>query len=483
MSQLRIASVNGVLWSGLERFGSQLTLLVTQMILARLLNPTIFGLVGLSMIFVNFSTILISSGLGSSIVQKKKITENDLSTAFYVCVLLSVVLYLIILFFSDIFSDIFSSPELSIYVPVLSLNIIIASLGVVHNNLLIRNVDFKSISFIGVVSSILSSCFGIIIALFGGGIIALIVQILSLNIIRLFLLYYKCKWKPKTVFSFDSFIDLYNFGWKILASSILDVVYDSFFTFVIGRYYSINKLGLYTQANKLQQVPSTTIASVIGSVTFSVMSKLQEDFDRLKESYIRVLSMNVFICIPLMFFMILFAHPLITITFGQKWDGAIVFFQILSVGAMFYPLKNICLSFFNAIGRSDVYLKINLIEKIVMTIGIFSSFYFGLNFLVVVQSLCKLLVFLVSVIYIRKIFNVSFFDHLKVFVFPFITSFFIIFIVFNLGVNHSNIALLILQVLLFCFLFLSICFIIKPKVFLEVKNLFMQYVFKSKNND
>lgn len=364
MSSLKDKTVKGVIWSAVDRFSAQGIQFVFSILIARLLVPEDYGVVAMLGIFMAVSQTFIDSGFGAALIRKVDRTEEDFSTVFYFNIIVATVFYFVLFFAAPAIANFYNTPLLESITKVVALNLIISSLSGIHNAKLSIAIDFKSRAKISIVSTILTGTVGLWMAYNGYGVWALVVQNLFSSAIRTVLLWVIVKWYPKLVFSWKSFKELFSFGSKLLASALLDTLYNNIYTLVIGKVFSPTTLGVYSKANALAKFPSSNITSVLQSVTFPVLSTIQNEEDRLADAYKRFLKIAAFVVFPLMIGLSAVADPFIRLVLTDKWEGAIYLLQIMCFWMMWYPIHAINLNILQVKGRSDYFLKLEIIKKI-----------------------------------------------------------------------------------------------------------------------
>jgi len=357
---VRSQIVHGVFWNALEKFSLQGVTFVISVVLARLLSPSDFGLIGMLGVFMAVTGAFVSSGLGSALVQKHNCTAIDYSTVFTVNVVVSCIACAILFFAAPYISDFYHEPILVPITRVLGINVVLGALNMVHRSQLTIRVDFKSLAKINVISTIISGTIGIAMAYSGFGVWSLVGQYLAGTICGIVLCPIYSKWKPSIRFSMDSFRQLFGYGSKLLVTGIYSVVINNISTLFIGRTYTSADLGFYTKANQTPSTISGFIYGVLGSVTFPVMSEVKEDKDRMLRLYKKALFTTAMFVFPLMMLFCMLSKPFIVIVFTEKWLPCLVMMQLYCFARMFTPLSALNISVLNASGRSDLFMWMDL---------------------------------------------------------------------------------------------------------------------------
>lgn len=361
---LKAKTVNGVIWSSIDRFTTQGIQFVFSILIARLLLPSDYGVVAMLGIFMAVSQCFIDSGFGTALVRKLDRTEVDFSTVFYFNNIVAVLFYALLWLASPYIAAFYDLPLLEDVTKVVGLNLIIGTLGGIQNAKLSIAIDFKTRAKISVITTIFTGVVGLYLAYRGYGVWALVFQGLSSNILRTLLLWVYVKWRPQWVFSWKSFREMFSFGSKMLASGLLDTIYNNIYTIVIGKCFNSAALGVYSRADGLAQFPSSNITGVLQAVTFPVLSSIQNDEERLAVGYKKLLRLSAFVIFPAMVGLAAVADPFIRLALTDKWEGAIRFLQIICFSMMWYPIHAINLNLLTATGRSDYFLKLEVIKKV-----------------------------------------------------------------------------------------------------------------------
>ncbi|MBN2598112.1 MAG: MOP flippase family protein [Marinifilaceae bacterium] len=403
MSELKSQTIKGVFWSFLEKFGSQFILLISQVILARLLEPEDFGLIGMLAIFIGVSQAFIDSGFDNALIQKKDVNQTDYSTVFYFNIAIGFVLYFLLFAAAPYIADFFHQPLLIDLTRVVCLVLAVNSFGLIHLVKFKIEMNFKSIAQVVVIANFLSAFVGIGMALLNFGVWALAGQIIGIYFFRTVLFWVKSTWRPSFIFSIQSFNQLFRFGSKLLLSGIISQTFENIYLMVIGRMFSASALGFYSQAKKLQQVPVTTLAQVVGNVTFPAFSKIQDDNEKLKQGFRKLIKLLVFINFPLMLGLAVIAKPLLVLVLGVKWLPSVPYFQLLCIAGMIYTLHTSNLNILKVKGRSDLFLILEVVKKLIVIIAIVIGLNWGIMGLVIGQICTSFISFFINAFFTGKL--------------------------------------------------------------------------------
>ena len=372
---LKQKTVSGLLWSFIDQFAVMGVSFITGIILARLLSPREFGLIGMITVFIAVSESFINSGFSSALIRKKDCTDTDYSTVFYFNLAAGVLFFLILFFAAPEIAKFFDEPGLKLIVQVLGLILIIDSFTLIQRTILTKRVDFKLQARISIISSVISGTIAIVMAFKGFGVWSLVVQRLTKQGLNSLMLWLWNRWKPLFVFSTQSFKELFGFGSKLLVSGLIDTLYRNIYYLVIGKYFSAQELGYYTRADEFQKIPSQNLNGIIGRVSYPVLASMQDDKPRLKNNYQKLIRSTMFITFVLMLGMAAVADPMVITLIGENWRPSIIYLQMLCFVGMMYPLHALNLNMLQVFGRSDLFLKLEIIKKIlavpIIIIGIF----------------------------------------------------------------------------------------------------------------
>lgn len=416
MGELRDKTVSGVKWSAIGRFSTQGIGFLIGLILARLLSPADYGVVGMVGIFFAIAQTFIDSGFGSALIRKNDCTDADYSTAFYFNALVGLLCCLLLSLAAPFIAEFFNTPILSDIVVVMSINMFIGSLSIVQGTRLTAAIDFKSQAKISLVTTLLSGILGITLAYNGYGVWSLVWQGVFANLLRTVLLLFTTKWYPKWQFSMHSFKYLFNFGSKILTASLLHTVYANMTTLIIGKYYSAKDLGYYSRGESLAALPSTNITGILGGVTYPILSKIQNDDKRLiavYRKYIAITSMVIFFCMSLLAAL---AKPFVIAVLTEKWANSIIFLQIFCFALMFDHLCKLNLNILYVKGRSDLVLRLEVIKKTISISMIVAAIPFGVLAICIARAIYTQIAVVINTYYTGKLYGLGYFEQVADFI-------------------------------------------------------------------
>jgi O-antigen/teichoic acid export membrane protein len=363
---LKQQTISGITWSILDNAYTQIITFVVGIILARLLEPKEFGLIGMIMIFIAIAQSFVDSGFSQALIRKKECSDKDYSTVFYFNILVSFLFYLILFFSAGLISSFFNQVELINIIKVMGLSVILNGFGIVQGAQLTKEIDIKTQTKISAIANTASGILSIYLAYIGFGVWSLVWRIMSNNLFRTILLWMWHKWRPQLIFSFQSFKELFGFGSKLLVSGLLNTIFENLYYLVIGKYFSPQQLGYYTRALTFANLPSSNISEVIQRVSYPVLAKMQDNPDAVKSGFKKLIKNTMFITFIFMLIIAAVAKPLILTLIGQKWIQSVIYLQLLSFALMLYPLHVLNLNVLKVKGRSDLFLKLEIIKKILV---------------------------------------------------------------------------------------------------------------------
>ncbi len=406
---LKQKAVKGVAWTSLDQVAALGFGFVIGVILARLLSPSDYGLLAMIGVFNAIAFAFINSGFGNALIRKPDLTENDNSTAFYFNIIAGVVMAGVIWLIAPWVSLFYDKPILTQLLRVEGLLLIISSFTIVQDAQLSRALKFKAKMIINVVSQVIAGVAAVFAAYHGFGVWSLVIQHIVAGIIRMVLLWVFSPWRPRGRWDKASFGYLWGYGSKMLASALLDTIYGNIYPIVIGKFYSAADLGQYTRASGYSSMPATGITNVFRQVTFPVLSQIQNDDERLGHNYRRLLRFAVFIIFPIMMGMAALARPLVISLVTDKWAECVPYLQVLCFAMMWFPVHAINLNLLQVKGRSDLFLRLEIIKKVIITIAIFISVPFGVMGICIGSVCTSLICLAVNTYYTGKLIHVGFF--------------------------------------------------------------------------
>ena len=412
-SQIKHKAIHGMAWTGIGRFVSLGVQFLTGLIIARLLMPSDYGIIGMLAVFMAISYAFLDSGFASALIRKKNCTDLDYSTVFWFDIFISLTLYLLIYVSASFIAEFYHMPILSDVARVVSLTLIIDGLFVVQTAKLNSDLNFKLQSVSVLASSLISGAVGITLAYLQFGVWALVYQDLIAVFVRMVIIWNGSRWRPMFVFSKQSFITLFSFGSKLLGSSLISTIYQNLYTLLIGKFFTPSDVGYYNRGNHFAIFSSQICTEMLLKVNYPILSKLQDDHERLLDAYTKLYRIPMFLYFPLMFGLSALAYPLIDFLLGEKWLLSVPILQILVFAFMWTPLTRLTLTLLNVKGRSDLVLKAEIITKIISFIILFISIPFGILWMCVGYAVSLIITFVINCYYTKRFLGYGFYRHLR----------------------------------------------------------------------
>lgn len=362
---LKQKTFKGVIWSAVERFSTQGVQFLFGILLARLLTPNDYGMIAMLTIFMAVSQTFIDSGFGNALIRKPDRNENDKATVFFFNIFMAAACYAVIFLAAPYVARFYNMPQLADILRILAINLIIQAFGSIQRLNLTIDLNFKMLAKISFSGAVVGGTAGLICAYNGLGVWSLVVQQMTTTSSRVVLFWILVRWRPKSFFNKTSFKSMFGFGSKLLASGLLNTLYDNIYDLIIGKVFSAATLGNYSRASHFANFPSSNITGIFQRVTFPVLSKIQDNPEKLRKGYLKFLNMATLVIFPLMIGLAALAKPFILLALSDKWVDAILILQLICIAQMWYPVHAINLNILQVMGRSDLFLKLEIIKKII----------------------------------------------------------------------------------------------------------------------
>ena len=474
MSQqsLKEKTVKGTMWSAIDNVAQLGVQFVVSIVLARLLSPDDYGLIGIITIFTTVCTTIINGGFSNALIRTQKPTDEDYNTAFICNLLMSILLYAIVFLCSPLIADFFNRQELVALTRVSSFTMIIGALAIVQQTRLTKRIDFKTQTKITLIASILSGIVGIALALMDYGVWALVVQGIVAQSLRTVLLWFFNHWVPSLRFSKESFNRLFGFGWKMMASGILDSLWTQLYQVIVGKFYSPSTLGQYTRAKQFASLFSSNLTSVIQRVTFPVLSDIQDENERMIVAYRRIIKTTMFMTFALMFALGAVSEPLLYCLIGPKWHEAATYLPWICLIGSLYPLHAINLNMLQVQGRSDLFLGLEIIKKIIGIVPLMIGAFIGIFPMLYTSVFTSIICYFLNAYFPGKLLGYSSWMQVKDVALSFVISLIMAVVVYLMKyLPLSNWLILPMQIILGFFFFFFLCKITKIEEYKELKNM------------
>lgn len=378
---LKNKAIKGVGWSFVDNIANSGITFLVGLILARLLSPSEYGIMAMITIFIAISNSIIDSGFSNALIRKVEIKRIDYNTAFLFNLVISFFLYIVLFFVSPLIASFFEESILVEVIRVIGFVLIINALSIIPRTIFVREVNFKTQAKVSLISSILSGFVGISMAIYGMGVWSLVGQQMARQLLNTVFLWTYSRWRPILEFSKSSFQEMFGFGSKLLLSGLIDTIYKNIYYLIIGRFYTATQLGQYTRAEQFNVIFSSNLTSVVQRVSYPVLSSIQDESERLREAYRKVIKTTMLLTFSCMLGLAAIAKPLIIILIGDVWLPAAYLLQIICFSGMLYPLHAINLNILQVKGRSDLFLKLEIIKKIIAVGPIVLGIFCGIKYM------------------------------------------------------------------------------------------------------
>ncbi len=480
VGNIKKKSLNSFVWRMGEGVIAEGMTFIVGMILARLLMPEEFGLVALTGLVLAVVNVFADCGLGQALIQKKTADELDTNTVFFAGLALSVLLYVCVFFMSPFFANIFHQSSISSLIRVSALMLLLSSYNSVQTAKISRALDFKKFFYVGIISSFVSGGVGVCMALSGMGVWALIAQRMSYTLMRTITLYRIVKWFPRLQFSIERFCSLFSYGINLMASGVIGMIFNQMKGFLIGVKYEPSDLSYYNRGESLPSILCNNINGTINQIMLPALSKLQDNPDAMKNGLRRSISLSSFILFPMMFGLVATSDNIITILFSEKWLCAVPFLRVISIGYCFQILSSANLMAVNAIGRSDISLKLEFVKKPIFLLLLLVGMYFGPLTIAMAVAVNSIFAMIINAWPNRKLINYSLMEQWKDLFPQFMIAIFMSVLVGILGMLDINMYVLFLgQVVLGIMVYLGMSKLFKLEAFNYAERTIKEFLRKS----
>ena len=410
---LKSKTLYALSWSFVEAIGLQSVRFVIGIILARLLFPEQFGLIAMLYVFIAVANVFIESGFGAALIQKRDATQIDICSIFYFNIMVGLAVAVLLCLVAPWIAAFYHQPILAPLTRAMSVIVVINSFGLIQSTLLSKQVNFKTQTKVSLLAGGMSGIIGIFLANEGFGVWSLVTQQVCNSLFQTAFLWLFNPWRPALLFSFYALKELFGFGSRLLVSGVLNQLFEHIYYLVIGRIFSATDLGLFTRAKSLQELPSHTISGMVGRVTFPVFSRIQDDPARLKRGMKMALTFLVLVNFPIMIGLAVIARPLVMLLLTEKWAECIPYLQLLCVLGLLFPLHVINLNVLQAIGRSDLFLRLEIIKKILIVINIAVTWRWGITAMIYGMIVLTFISYYLNSYYSGVLLGYSFWEQLR----------------------------------------------------------------------
>lgn len=477
--------VTNFLWRFLERCGAQGVALIVSIVLARLLEPETYGIIAIVTIFTSIMNVFIDSGMGNALIQKKDADDLDFSTVFFFNIFICLILYILMFFGAPVIASFYKMPDLTAVIRVLSITLLISGIKNVQQAYISRRMMFKKFFFATLGGTLIAAFVGIFMAYQGYGVWALVTQQIVNVSIDTLILWFTVKWRPRMIFSLQRLKGLFSFGWKILVSNIINTVYGDIRQLIIGKMYSSRDLAYYNQGKRYTEVVVNNVNVAIDSVLLPTMSKVQDDRSEVKAMTRRSIMVSTYILAPLMVGIAATSRQLVTVLLTEKWLPSVPFLVIFCITFIFYPIHTANLNAIKAMGRSDLYLKLEVAKKAVGIVLLLSTMWFGVMAMALSLLVNSVFSQIINSWPNKKLLNYSYIEQLKDILPSLLLSLFMGILTWGIGylTNFSDLVTLVIQVLLGVFTYYVGSVASKNEAFNYVINIIKSLIKRRNKND
>lgn len=474
---LKNKTIKGVGWSAADALLGQGVTFIVGLVLARLLSPDEYGLIGICLIFTTVLNGIVDSGFSNALIRKKEVTDEDYNTMFTTNMAISIILYVLLFVSAPFVSDFFHRVELTALVRVTGLVLFCNALSITQVTILAKRIDFKTKTKASLVSAVVSGGIGIAMAFMGFGVWSLVTQQLSRQLLYTLSLWVLNKWCPKFTFYKDSFKYMWGFGWKLLASGILNNVWNQLYQVVIGKCYTPSTLGHYTRANDYANLFSANLTSIVQRVSYPVLSEMQDNKERMVLGYRKLIKVTMFVTTVCMISLGAVAEPMIYTLIGTKWYEAATYLPLICVSMSLYPLHAINLNILQVLGRSDIFLYLEVPKKIVGLIPIGIGIFCGIYYMLLASIFTGFISLYLNTWYTGKALGYTFLKQLRD-IFPsYLTAFVIAFAVYFLKyLLLPYYIVLVIQIFIGVVVGLIVSELFKFEEYLELKSIVLKLI-------
>lgn len=476
---LRKKALSGIFWTFAQQFSVQGISFIVSIVLARILLPAEFGIIGMISVFVAIGNSLVNSGLTQSLIRSKSLTQADYSTVFFFNIIGSVIVYLIVFFTAPLISILYHQEILTNILRVYCLSFLIDAFTSIQIAKLTKEMNFKAQMIVVLPSLIISGIWGIIMANYGLGVWSLVFMTLIQKVLVTIQYWLRTKWYPSFIFDKKIFKEHFFFGYKLTIVGLMDSVFSNIYQIIIGKYFSPAQVGYFTRADTMKQLPVYNISTALKKVTYPLFAALQDDDIKLKSAYKQVMQLTLYVICPILVFMAILAEPLFRFLLTEKWLPAVPYFQILCFAGILLPVQSYNLNVLQVKGRTDLYLRLEIFKKIIIVLTIFVSINFGIMGLIWGQLVISILLFFVNTFYSGRFINYSTAEQMKdifpVLMFSLLVGIVVYFLDYFLAKNHfHDILRLIISPAVGLLLYFAVSKMIKLQAYTSIINILLK---------
>ena len=479
---LRGKALRGAGWSFVDNIANKGVSFIVGLVLARLLTPQEYGLIGIILLFIAVFNTIVDSGFSNALIRKNDVKEIDYNTIFIANMVVSAALFAICYLSSPYIASFFNEPQLTPLTRVMGIIVIINAFAIIQRTILTKNIDFKIQTKISFLASISSGIIGIGMALAGMGVWSLVAQQISRQLLNTIFLWLWNNWRPKLQFSIESFKELFSFGWKLLVSGLLNTIWNEIYQVIIGKYYTAAALGQYTRGKQFGDIFSSNLTNVVQRVTFPVLSSIQNEKESLKNGYRKIIKVTMFVAFVCMLMLAAISRPMIEVLIGSQWSEAAKMLPIISFNMTLYPLHAINLNMLQVQGRSDLFLRLEIIKKCIAIIPLCLGIFVGIYWMLWGSVCIGLFAYYINSYYSGKFLNYSSLSQLKDILPSFTISSTAAVVVYAISyIPLSSFIILPLQLIVGLIVFIALNDFFKIEEYKEIKRIVQSAITKVRN--
>jgi len=468
---LKTTAIKSFNWTALEMIFSQGTIFLTGIILARLLTPKDFGVIGIMTVFIAVSNSIVEGGFSSALIRKKDTNNIDYTTVFYTNLAVGIILYVTLFVSSQHIAIFFELPILEKVLKYAGIILVINAFSIIQKTILTKLLNFKTQAIISICSAVISGVVSIFLAFEGAGLWSLVILSISKPFLNSLFLWLQTKWRPTLDFSKKSFTELFDYGYKLLLAGLINTIYKNIYYILIGKFFSPSSLGYYTRAEQFQHPVANNLTSTIRRISFPILSLLQDDTIKLRASFIKFLRFTVYLNFTIMITIAATAKPVIVLLIGEKWSTSIYYLQLLCIPGMLYPLQIIHLNLLLVKGYSKTNLQLEIIKKIILLPLVIGTALISIEAMLYGLVLFSVIEYFINSYYTKRLINYSIIDQFQD-ILPFLIISLIMFSVM-IGITFIELSLvqmLIIQLISGGFSFIIINELFQLNEYLELKS-------------
>lgn len=474
---LKKQALRGFIWSFSQQFSTQLITFLVQVILARILLPSEFGLIGMLTVFIGIGTALFEGGMTSSLIRVSKIDSRDYSTVFFFNLGISIFIYIVFFLISPYIALFYRQPMLTDIARVYGLSFVFLAFGTVQNTILTKEMKFKKQAVITFPALLLGNSLGVFLAYNDFGVWSLVYSMLLTNFLTSVFLWFSSDWYPQFIFDREKFKLHFNFGYKMTLSSLLDTVFTNIYQIIIGRMYSPITVGYYTRANSLMMLPVGNISGALNKVVFPLFAKVQNDKEALRAAYKKIMLIVLFIVTPIIVLMAILANELVIFLFTEKWLPVVPIFRIICFSGILYPLHLYNLLILQVKGRSDLFLRLEIIKKVILVIIIIISIIYGFKALLYGYVLASIVALFINTHYAGSLINYNMreqlLDIIPVFIIGGLMAM-VVYFVNSTMIGYMNITRLVISSFVGIIIYALLAFLFKFESINDIRNIILK---------